>query len=122
MRDPEKELGILLGKKWLSTNAVRDGMIMSAILTMARAAERRPGAAIPGGEQERLSRTAFDAARDVFRELNVDYEYPPAEALPAVRERLDTRLGFGLGSVEPEDRRTHDQTCQKLLAKLQDEH
>jgi hypothetical protein len=94
-----------LGKKWLSSNAVREGLLTSLILTLQESGEA-------GDVEGRVDR----AAQEAFKQYQADEEYAPPATLREVLAAIEARLG--LDRVAPERLSRHREVCAALLAKV----
>ncbi|MEO6667077.1 MAG: hypothetical protein ABIO65_09945 [Nitrospiria bacterium] len=93
-----------LAKKWLSSNAIREGLLTSLILTL------RDGGA-PGDVDTWVDR----AAQEAFKRHQADEEYAPPETLRVVLAEIEQALGVPQLAAELLAR--HRATCEELLAK-----
>jgi exopolyphosphatase/pppGpp-phosphohydrolase len=105
MSRTRQDLEAKLTKKWLSSNAVREGLITSLILTLQEHGEL-------GDVEARVDR----AAREEFQRYQVDEEYAPPDTLQKVLTAVERRLGFDTLPADVSGR--HRETCDRLLAKV----
>jgi hypothetical protein len=94
-----------LSKKWLSSNAVREGLLTSLILTLQEAGEA-------GDVEGRVDRVA----QEEFRREQADEEYAPPNILRTVFASIETRLG--VDQLPAELVRRHRDVCAALLGKV----
>jgi len=105
MSRTERDLEVKLTKKWLSSNAVREGILTSLILTLQAA-----------GEDSDIESRVDRAAQEEFKRHQADEEYAPPQTLRVVLAALDQRLGL---DRLPEDAvRRHREICEALLRKI----
>lgn len=97
-----------LAKKWLSSNAVREGLLTSLMLTLR-----------DGGATGDVDAAVDRAAQEAFKRYQVDEEYAPPETLRAVLAEIEQALGVGRLAADLLAR--HRATCKELLAKA-DQH
>lgn len=100
-----RDLETKLSKKWLSSNAVREGLLTSLILTLQESGEA-------GDVEGRVDRVA----QEEFRREQADEEYAPPEILTRVLASIETRLG--LERMPADLVRRHRDVCAALLAKV----
>jgi hypothetical protein len=105
MSRTHRDLEAKLGKKWLSSNAVREGLLTSLILTLQEAGET-------GDVEGRVDR----AAQEEFRREQADEEYAPPETIRTVLAAIETRLD--LDRLPAELVRRHRDVCAALLGKV----
>jgi hypothetical protein len=105
MSRTQGDLDAKLGKKWLSSNAVREGLLTSLILTLQSAGES-------GDVEGRVDRVA----QEEFRREQADEEYAPPNTLRTVLTAIETRLG--LDALPAEVVRRHRDVCAALLGKV----
>jgi hypothetical protein len=100
-----KDLETKLGKKWLSSNAVREGLLTSLILTLQEAGES-------GDVEGRVDRLA----QDVFKQYQADEEYAPPDTVRTVLAEIEARLDLDRFPRDLVGR--HRDVCAALLAKI----
>ncbi len=105
MSRTRRDLDAKLTKKWLSSNAVREGLLTSLILTLRET----------GGEDDVETRVDR-AAQEEFARVQADEEYAPPDALRRVLTALEQRLGFDRLPSDAVGR--HRDVCATLLAKV----
>jgi hypothetical protein len=105
MSRTQRDLDAKLGKKWLSSNAVREGLLTSLILTLQAAGER-------GDVEGRVDREAQEA----FKQYQADEEYAPPATLRAALAVMESRLG--IDRLAPGQVTKHREACAALLAKV----
>jgi hypothetical protein len=94
-----------LKKKWLSSNAVREGLLTSLILTLQDA-----------GETDDVEGRVDRAAQDAFKQFQADEEYAPPAVLRAALTLIESQLGIDRLPGELVTR--HRDACLALLAKV----
>lgn len=104
MSRTQLDLDKKLAKKWLSSNAIREGLLTSLSLTL------RDGG-VSGDVEGLVDRTA----QDVFKRHQADEEYAPPEILRTVLAQLEDTLGLTRCAAELVQR--HRDVCEALLAK-----
>ncbi len=105
MSRTRRDLDAKLTKKWLSSNAVREGLLTSLSLTLQEAGDRMD-------VDTRVDR----AAQEEFKRFQADEEYAPPDTLRNVLAAIENRLGFDRlpeGAVS-----RHRDVCERLLAKV----
>lgn len=105
MSRTQRDLDAKLGKKWLSSNAVREGLLTSLILTLQAA-----------GERDDVEGRVDRAAQEEFRREQADEEYAPPHALRAVLSAVEIRLG--LATLPANLVKRHREICDVLLSKV----
>ena len=105
MSRTRRDLDVKLTKKWLSSNAVREGLLTSLILTLQEAGEA-------GDVEGRVDRVA----QEEFRRVQADEEYAPPETLRTVLAAVEARLG--VERLPAELIKRHRDVCAALLAKV----
>ncbi|MEW6682767.1 MAG: hypothetical protein AB1451_07565 [Nitrospirota bacterium] len=105
MSRTRRDLDAKLGKKWLSSNAVREGLLTSLILTLQEA-----------GQTDDVEGRVDRAAQDAFKQYQADEEYAPPATIRTVLADIETRLG--LDRVPVDLVRRHREVCAALLAKI----
>ncbi|MFZ5864045.1 MAG: hypothetical protein ACOYXR_14560 [Nitrospirota bacterium] len=105
MSRTREDLDAKLRKKWLSSNAVREGLLTSLVLTLRETGES-------GDVEGRVDR----AAQEEFSRYGADEEYAPPATVRAVLSALDARLGVERLPLDVAAR--HRETCAALLSKL----
>jgi len=118
-----------LKKKWLSSNAVRDGMIACFTLTLFNYAKQAPLSRLgleAGGDEEaapdetEVYRMVLQATRDSFDALHIDDEYPTKNQLLKLKAIMEERLCFSkLNSDNPALMDEYRRLTNTLLAKME---
>jgi hypothetical protein len=94
-----------LKKKWLSSNAVREGLLTSLILTLQDA-----------GEKDDVEGRVDRAAQDAFKQFQADEEYAPPAIVREALALIESQLGFARLPSDLVNR--HRDVCLALLAKV----
>jgi hypothetical protein len=94
-----------LTKKWLSSNAVREGLLTSLILTLQDA-----------GQTDDVEGRVDRAAQDAFKHFQADEEYASPVILRDALARIESRLGLDRLPSDLVNR--HRDACVTLLAKV----
>lgn len=105
MSRTRRDLDAKLTKKWLSSNAVREGLLTSLILTLRET-----------GDEDDVDTRVDRAAQEEFKRVQADEEYAPPDALRRVLAALEQRLGFD--RLPPDAVGRHRALCEALLAKV----
>ncbi len=105
MSRTQRDLDAKLGKKWLSSNAVREGLLTSLILTLQA-----------GGESGDVEGRVDRVAQEEFRREQADEEYAPPNTLRTVLTAIETRLD--LNALPADVVRRHRDVCAALLGKV----
>lgn len=100
-----RDLEAKLTKKWLSSNAVREGIMTSLILALRAA-----------GEDNDIETRVDRAAQEEFKRHQVDEEYASPQTLRVVLSALEQRLG--LDQLPEGAVRRHREICETLLGKV----
>jgi len=100
-----RDLDAKLGKKWLSSNAVREGLLTSLIVTLQEA-----------GETDDVEARVDRLAQEEFRREQADEEYAPPATLRTVLAAVEGRLGLDRLPVNLVKR--HREVCDALLSKV----
>jgi hypothetical protein len=99
------DLDAKLKKKWLSSNAVREGLLTSLILTLQDA-----------GQSSDVEARVDRAAQDAFKQFQADEEYAPPAVLRSALALIESQLGFDRLTGELATR--HRDVCAALLSKV----
>ncbi|MFZ5877110.1 MAG: hypothetical protein ACOYXU_11975 [Nitrospirota bacterium] len=105
MSRTRQDLETKLKKKWLSSNAVREGLLTSLILTLQDA-----------GQTDDVEGRVDRAAQDAFKQFQADEEYAPPTVLREALALIDAQLGVARLPSGLADR--HREVCVALLAKV----
>lgn len=105
MSRTRRDLDAKLGKKWLSSNAVREGLLTSLILTLQEAGQT-------DDVEGRVDRTA----QEEFRRVQADEEYAPPPTIRAVLAAVEARLG--VDRLPADQVKRHREVCDALLSKV----
>jgi hypothetical protein len=100
-----QDLDAKLTKKWLSSNAVREGLLTSLILTLQDA-----------GQSDDVEGRVDRAAQEVFKQFQADEEYASPVILRDALARIESRLGVDRLPTDLVNR--HRDACVTLLAKV----
>ena len=122
-------LDSILGKKWLSSNTVREGLIACFTLTLINYAKQAPLSRIGIELSENKTSPQDEAAiyskvlqisQEGFRTLHIDDEYPTKDQLIKLKTIMETRLGFAkLQKDNPALMDQYSNLTSTLLSKLQ---
>lgn len=104
MSRTRQDLDAKLTKKWLSSNAVREGLLTSLVLALREGGES-------GDVDGRVDRTA----QEEFKRYGADEEYAPPAIVREVLTALEARLG--LQGLPSEVVARHREVCAALLSK-----
>ncbi|HET8759933.1 MAG TPA: hypothetical protein VFN94_02625 [Nitrospiria bacterium] len=105
MSRTRRDLDLKLTKKWLSSNAVREGLLTSLVLALREAGE-------PGDMEGLVDR----AAQEEFKRYGADEEYAPPATVRNVLAALETR--FGVDRLPADVLARHREVCAALLSKV----
>ncbi len=105
MSRTRQDLDAKLTKKWLSSNAVREGLLTSLVLALRE-----------GGQSGDVDGRVDRAAQEEFKRYGADEEYAPPATVRDVLAALETRLG--VDRLPPEVSARHREVCAALLSKV----
>lgn len=105
MSRTRRDLDAKLTKKWLSSNAVREGLLTSLILTLQDA-----------GQTDDVEGRVDRAAQEAFKQFQADEEYAPPAIVRDALALIESRLGFDRLPSALLNR--HREVCVALLAKV----
>jgi hypothetical protein len=100
-----RDLDAKLTKKWLSSNAVREGLLTSLILTLQDA-----------GQADDVEGRVDRAAQAAFKQFQADEEYAPPAVVREALALIESQLGFERLPSDLLNR--HRDICAALLAKV----
>ncbi len=115
MSEWEKNLERKLTKKFLSPNAVRDGLTESYCVLIKKLREKE-GPFISDSE---INNSTFSLVRETYRENDIHYEIPPKPVILQVDEMVRKKLNVDRIQKEvPEAYLEHQRVCQELLDRM----